>query len=132
MHVSFSFPFIFVITNIFAIIFFLFHSNHSASSNSVAQPTYTENVEKSLCNLNGHLATLREQMVELNQLTATLNKMVELLGDDLKAVMVEQAELVRRLLHGRWSDGLKTFGYQKYESFDFIVLSMYESFDLRL
>ena len=71
-------------------------------------------------------------MVELNQLTATLNKMVELLGDDLKAVMVEQAELVRRLLHGRWSDGLKTFGYQKYESFDFIVLSMYESFDLRL
>ncbi|WOG92335.1 hypothetical protein DCAR_0311599 [Daucus carota subsp. sativus] len=68
-------------------------SNHSAS-NSVTQPIYTENVEKSLCNLNGHLATLREQMVELTQLTATLNKMVELLGDDLKAVMMEQSQLV--------------------------------------
>ena len=96
MHVSFSFPFIFL-----SLIFFLFHSNHSASNSVTQQPIYTENVEKSLCNLNGHLATLREQMVELNQMTATLNKMVEMLGDDLKAVMVEQAELVRRLRHGR-------------------------------
>ncbi|KAL1814654.1 hypothetical protein ACET3Z_017228 [Daucus carota] len=69
-------------------------SNHSASDSQ-----YSENVEKSLCNLNSHLELISEKMVEVTRLSASLNKMAELLGEDMKGVRKVQAELVQRLRH---------------------------------
>ncbi|KAL1831036.1 hypothetical protein ACET3Z_000687 [Daucus carota] len=77
-------------------------SNHSTSADSgtAATSRYSENVEKSLSNLNTHLTQISEQMAELAKMAATFNTMVEMLGEDLKTVRRVQAEMVQRLRHG--------------------------------
>ena len=105
MHVSIlSFIFVSLYACLIYVCFF-FRSNHSASASdsdsaSVSKNVYSENVEKSLSNLNTHLAQLNEQMAELTKLAATFNTMVGMLGEDLQGVRRVQMELVQRLRHG--------------------------------
>lgn len=65
------------------------------------EPHNPENIEKSLCNINIHLALIAEQLVELvkvqQESNLTLNKQVEILLDEVKGVRLETAEVTTRL-----------------------------------
>lgn len=57
------------------------------------EPNHFENVEKALCNLNIHIALISSQMVELTKASATFNKQLEMLWDELRGVRIEAVEI---------------------------------------
>lgn len=69
------------------------------------KPVNSENVEKSLCNFNIHTALISSQLVELTKCnkesSATFNKHVELLWEEIRTLKVEAS-----VMNQSWRKGV--------------------------